>query len=135
MRPHQDDHEEQEKRQDELAGMDLHQGIAFPRDMSPPGEDGYRTPNANDYERERERERSEMAREEHSSSSEKITPPAAGRLNWTTLDKTLEKLHWRERVRHYTWTFFTMTMATGGIANVIYAGKEYPPNYPRGMTG
>ncbi|KAI4181396.1 MAG: hypothetical protein LQ346_006792 [Caloplaca aetnensis] len=121
MRPHQDDHEEQEKRQDELAGMDLHQGIAFPRDMSPPGEDGYRTPNANDYERERERERSEMAREEHSSSSEKITPPAAGRLNWTTLDKTLEKLHWRERVRHYTWTFFTMTMATGGIANVIYA--------------
>ncbi len=34
----------------------------------------------------------------------------------------LEKLEWRERIRHYTWTFFTMTMATGGIANVIYTG-------------
>ena len=34
----------------------------------------------------------------------------------------LEKLHWRERIRHFTWTFFTMTMATGGIANVLYEG-------------
>lgn len=34
-------------------------------------------------------------------------------------------LVWKERIRHYTWTFFTMTMATGGIANVLYAGKSY----------
>lgn len=32
---------------------------------------------------------------------------------------------WKERVRHYTWTFFTMTMATGGMANVLYTGS--PP--------
>lgn len=32
------------------------------------------------------------------------------------------KLNWKERIRHYTWTFFAMTMATGGIANVLYAG-------------
>ncbi len=132
MRPNRDDHEEQEKAQDELAGTDLHQDTAFPRDMSPPGEDGYRTPNAHDYERERERQRNETAREGQTSSSEKPTTPAAGRLNWTTLDKTLEKLHWRERVRHYTWTFFTMTMATGGIANVIHAGMNTPPTHPRG---
>lgn len=31
-------------------------------------------------------------------------------------------LKWRERVRHFTWTWFTMTMATGGIANVLYTG-------------
>lgn len=32
------------------------------------------------------------------------------------------KLSWRERVRHFTWTWFTMTMATGGLANVMYTG-------------
>ncbi|KAF2738157.1 hypothetical protein EJ04DRAFT_429692 [Polyplosphaeria fusca] len=29
-------------------------------------------------------------------------------------------LSFRERIRHFTWTWFTMTMATGGIANVLY---------------
>lgn len=31
-----------------------------------------------------------------------------------------KKLAIRERIRHFTWTWFTMTMATGGIANVLY---------------
>ncbi|KAF9740348.1 hypothetical protein PMIN06_009620 [Paraphaeosphaeria minitans] len=30
------------------------------------------------------------------------------------------RLCWRERIRHFTWTWFCMTMATGGIANVLY---------------
>ena len=30
------------------------------------------------------------------------------------------KLPIRERLRHFTWTWFTMTMATGGVANVLY---------------
>jgi hypothetical protein len=33
------------------------------------------------------------------------------------------KLPIRERIRHFTWTWFTMTMATGGIANVLYVGR------------
>jgi hypothetical protein len=33
-----------------------------------------------------------------------------------------QKLCMRERIRHFTWTWFTMTMATGGIANVLYSG-------------
>lgn len=30
---------------------------------------------------------------------------------------------WKERIRHSTWAFFTLTMATGGIANVLYASE------------
>ncbi|KAK7519607.1 voltage-dependent anion channel-domain-containing protein [Phyllosticta citriasiana] len=32
-----------------------------------------------------------------------------------------QKLGFRERIRHFTWTWFCMTMATGGIANVLYS--------------
>lgn len=32
-------------------------------------------------------------------------------------------LAWRERVVHLEWTFFTLIMATGGIANVLSAGR------------
>jgi hypothetical protein len=37
-----------------------------------------------------------------------------------------ENLSFRERIRHFTWTWFTMTMATGGIANVLYSGMCTP---------
>jgi hypothetical protein len=30
------------------------------------------------------------------------------------------KLSFKERIRHFTWTWFCLTMATGGIANVLY---------------
>lgn len=32
-------------------------------------------------------------------------------------------LPWRERVKHTTWAYFTMTMATGGLANVLHTGS------------
>ena len=35
-------------------------------------------------------------------------------------------LSWKERIRHFTWAYFTLTMATGGIANVLYTGKLSP---------
>ena len=38
-----------------------------------------------------------------------------------TLTRRHTKLPWRERIRHFTWTWFCLTMATGGIANVLYA--------------
>ncbi len=39
------------------------------------------------------------------------------------------KLPWRERIRHFTWTWFCMTMATGGIANVLHAGTSSSPDF------
>lgn len=38
-----------------------------------------------------------------------------------------QRLSWRERIRHFTWTWFCMTMATGGIANVLYTGSYTSP--------
>jgi len=35
----------------------------------------------------------------------------------------LRKVGIRDRVGCYTWTWFTMTMATGGIANVLHASR------------
>ncbi|RJE27417.1 Malic acid [Aspergillus sclerotialis] len=32
-------------------------------------------------------------------------------------------LSWKKRIRHFTWAFFTLTMATGGIANVLYTNS------------
>jgi len=49
--------------------------------------------------------------------------PSAIASNANSLaEPLLERLEWRERLRHFTWTFFTMTMATGGIANRLYEG-------------
>lgn len=36
----------------------------------------------------------------------------------------IHHLHFKERIRHFTWTWFTMTMATGGVANVLYNGEH-----------
>jgi hypothetical protein len=32
-----------------------------------------------------------------------------------------KQLSFKERIRHFTWTWFCLTMATGGIANVLYS--------------
>ena len=38
-------------------------------------------------------------------------------------DHAAENLPWKARLKHVSWAWFTLTMATGGIANVIMAGQ------------
>ncbi|KAL8774523.1 MAG: hypothetical protein Q9209_000896 [Squamulea sp. 1 TL-2023] len=120
------DIQEEGKTRDKLtAGLEIHNGIPIPRSMSKPQQDGYRTPNVHDYEWEKQ---------DVQPPNEKTAatpPPSTGLfsrhsplVNLSRFDLKLERLHWRERIRHYTWTFFTMTMATGGIANVLHTGDS-----------
>jgi hypothetical protein len=39
-------------------------------------------------------------------------------------DTEVKKIGFRGRVACYTWTWFTMTMATGGIANVLHSSNK-----------
>lgn len=103
-----------------------------PRLLLFPGQDGYRTPTVEEYELHSDSrmrgQRSDGLSNNNSNHRLAHTPPAffarhSGNPSSVSLAHSiLEKLEWRERIRHYTWTFFTMTMATGGIANVIYTG-------------
>lgn len=61
------------------------------------------------------------------------TPPGPGRSNSNEPGHIISTntvhghhLHFKERIRHFTWTWFTMTMATGGVANVLYYGNFSP---------
>ncbi len=106
-------------------------GIYLPKHMMPPGQDGYRTLTVEDYERHAA---NGVQREHNQSSKSNYDPPArqftlnlgpSGKYhpNWSSVNISYmigEKLQWKERIRHFTWTFFRITMATGGIANVIF---------------
>jgi hypothetical protein len=42
-----------------------------------------------------------------------------------------EHLPWKERVKHTSWAWFTMTMATGGLANTLNAGMSFTISHIR----
>lgn len=107
----------------------LHLDLGIPKGMVMPGQDGYLTPMIGDYPRQAHKRRPDRrpGLSRHNSS---IRTPIAEYFSAHTPNLSnislgrglLDKLEWRERIRHYTWTFFTMTMATGGVANVLHSG-------------
>jgi len=103
-------------------------GTSSPRLMLFTGQDGYRTPTHEEYELHSDPSvhgqfdggllnSNSHHRQPHTPPTLLVNPSSVSLAH-----SVLEKLQWRERIRHYTWTFFTMTMATGGIANVLYTG-------------
>jgi hypothetical protein len=123
--------------------------LRFPRYLRSPGDDGYRTPTIEDAERtlavlgvDAPRQ-GNNAREVHTSALEaalqkvtsRATDQTAGNkelshcedrdrveLTRKVTDVSASKLSWKKRIRHVTWAYFTLTMATGGLANVLYEG-------------
>ena len=100
----------------------------IPRHTLHPGQDGYRTPTIEDYQssgRPGDHEYpsllSSAIHRAHLTNSNHSIRETFDKFEGKVEEK-LEKLAWKQRIKHFTWTFFTITMATGGIANVIYQG-------------
>jgi hypothetical protein len=110
---------------------------ALPRHLRQPGEDGYRTPVIEDpehpaYHRHRQLHSAQSPLSqvfdsvdrgnlptsasslEHRSRSEK-SHRTRERDRCYLPEGFPESLNWRQRIKHVTWAYFTLTMATGGI--------------------
>lgn len=128
--------------------------LRVPRYLRSPGDDGYRTPTIEDAERTLAVLRvadapclgsSSNAGQVHTSALEAAFYKVASRatdqtsgnkefshcvdrdgaeLNRKVTDASASSLSWKKRIRHVTWAYFTLTMATGGLANVLYEGNR-----------
>lgn len=121
-----------------------------PRHLRSRGEEGFRTPTLEDAEHDLSTGGSgnllsaptaQALRDAHTSALESLQGSTPRVINGTVVKKdsnindtestdhaktdssSIVDLSWRERIRHFTWAYFTLTMATGGIANVLYAGQ------------
>lgn len=111
--------------------------LLSPRHTRNRGEEGYRTPTIEDTQNDLGAfpfpSRGGQVREAHTSALEALNQPSYQRaeahgnkerrrrreVDWGTA-----KIGWKGRLRHFTWAYFTLTMATGGIANVLYFSKS-----------
>lgn len=119
-----------------------------PRHMRSPGDDGYRTPTIEDAQlnfpvlrvsdsRGSQGIQSSAVEQLHNLSQratdrglESEQKDCGDCLDHNSLHRTLtgysaKSLSWKKRIRHVTWAYFTSTMATGGLANVLYEGMHF----------
>src|SRR2546423_9626650 len=112
----------------------------LPRHLRKPGEDGYRTPTIEDPEHHAHRRVHSafcngIDDPMHSSSQVHCTHHHFGHNPHYCHGKdhsdelpfeSPKRLKWKQRIKHVTWAYFTVNMATGGIANVLSNGM---PDY------
>lgn len=117
------------------------------RHLLSPGEDGYRTPTIEDAEQRVHRRHFPLHLHPTGSLLQSLShghlhSPTASRADPEKIHSDTgsedirgccklpkgwpENLNWKQRIRHFTWAYFTLTMATGGIANVLHAGSSTP---------
>ena len=118
--------------------------LSLPRHLRNPGDDGYRTPTIEDTENAEHNKTAQggfpfpVQRSQtfahpdtdeprfrltvSDSNGEKFRQVGPGHLNLSEASWPV-RLSWKQRIRHITWAFFTLTMATGGIANVLCSGE------------
>ncbi|KAI9797282.1 MAG: hypothetical protein M1833_005578 [Piccolia ochrophora] len=106
---------------------------AIPRHLLPPEDDGYRTPTIEDLENDHAHRRAQVAsvRDDESNippqlrsqllADEAPRAPRRDDSSDVTDGKMKLNLNWKQRIKHFTWTFYLLTMATGGVANVIHS--------------
>ena len=110
-------------------GMRIAHGLPIPHHMLSPLEEGYRTPTGEDYEHHFRVHNHMGGQINGPTHLFPISPSrfyirsqsAVSRLSFAA-EKLDEKIAWRQRIRHFTWNFFSLTMATGGIASVLHNG-------------
>jgi hypothetical protein len=129
------------------------ESLGIPRHLRRPGEDGYRTPTIEDAESclsnctGQQTFRLQSLVGTHATALGTVNDPALQQVrsrgaengethtygNYPGIDHGIppkvededcDKLSWKQRIRHLTWAYFTLTMATGGIANVLYNSKR-----------
>lgn len=107
----------------------------IPRHLLEPGEEGYRTPTIEDFEQDDGNEKraspfppaptqplpTDIHQELYRIASSHEPPSVEKRRQALA---SANGLSWRYRVKHFTWAYFTLSMATGGICNVLWTGKE-----------
>ena len=109
----------------------------IPRHLRQPGEDGYRTPTVEDSmsQHSSPHHRRPSHFPFHGSSthaalhaSSRLTPFRSEEKGQQQADLCRlpedwpNAMNWKQRIKHFTWAYFTLTMATGGIANVLHTG-------------
>ncbi|PYH44408.1 putative C4-dicarboxylate transporter/malic acid transport protein [Aspergillus saccharolyticus JOP 1030-1] len=108
--------------------------LLSPRHTRNPGDEGFRTPTIEDTQNDLEAfpfpSRGSRVRAAHTSALEALNQSSyqqseghsnkERRRRRREVDWSTAKIGWKGRLRHFTWAYFTLTMATGGIANVLY---------------
>ena len=123
-----------ERRGQSTGDLRIANGILHPPHMILPHQDGYRTPTGEDLENHFTSRKTRLKRAQNGGATSPkeeqnsffYMRPASARshlsISMMALSEKLdEKIEWKQRIRHFTWNFFSMNMATGGVANVLHS--------------